>query len=744
MATFVATAGNDNFQGTAAAADDFYLYLPYADFQHIMNGGGSSASDPPDRLFLSGSMSGNVVPYLQLGFYISNIEQVYLSNSGGQIYLNTDFLNSSATHKVEIFGQGNAADEFRFFFQSGGPLTSQVIFHGGDGDDYWDTGFGFYMGAGGSFEVHGDGGNDTIYGLGWLDGGSGNDTIGTWGSSYVTAGTGDDTVSSSGEYCTLDGGDGTDTLILPYFSGIGSTFSNFEILKVGTARLNASQFNQFSQIQAYDPSSSVGAQFKFYGGGTFNFQTIAVSPWLLTINIDDAAAANYLIVGSAYVNYFTGGAGDDIFVGGDSYNKLNGGEGNDYLVGGAGADELSGWLGYNTLLGGGGNDHLYLGGFNSYPYSPTYCYNAAYGGEGDDLISVSNDLTVYQGGIIDGGIGTDTIYTDGDLSRYTISNVERLYATGPSLHATVAQLNNFQSITAAWITIYVGGSGTLDLGPKLGDPNAAVNLVGETTGDLTLVGTKNNDILQGGQGTSVLYGGDGNDSLFAKEAQGSAATAYLYGGRGGDVLYGGVSSDFLFGDEGNDVIITNAGHLAARGHNYVDGGEGNDWITLNGADDVALGGTGNDWIYSNGTGAYVFGGDGDDFIEILASNATALGGDGNDHIRGGIGNNYLDGGSGIDAIAGSWGNDYMVGGTGVDYFLLNSDANPGDVDLIADFKPGEDWIGLPPDLSRSTYYYDTSYGIDVICVVNGGYYQAFLLGIHDINAVKASLFFYEL
>jgi Ca2+-binding RTX toxin-like protein len=446
----------------------------------------------------------------------------------------------------------------------------------------------------------------------------------------------------------------------------------------------------------------------------------------LRISIDDENAFNYQIVGSAYVNYFVGGAGNDIFIGGDSYNDLNGGLGDDYLVGGAGDDLLHGSLGANSLLGGGGNDRLNLGGFTSYPYTPIYCYNAAYGGNGDDAISVVDGRWVYQSGIIDGGTGYDTLTTDGDLRWYTISNVEKLQGNGLSLHATVSQLNGFQSISAAGITIYVSGSGTLDLGPKLGDPNVGIILFGETSGDLTLLGTKNNDTLVGGQGTNVLYGGDGTDLLYSQGSSSSAAITYAYGGSGNDTLLGGASADCLFGGDGNDAIVSNSALIASPGSSYVDGGSGNDWIKLNGAGDVALGGTGDDAIYAEGTFAYM------------------SGGDGNDTLQGGLSADVLDGGSGTDAITGSAGNDYMLGGGGIDYFFLGGGMQADDVDYIADFTPGEDWLVRSLPMDASVTFIDTAYGVDVVFVIDGLLHQVFLLGVHDINAVKSSSYIYVL
>jgi serralysin len=80
---------------------------------------------------------------------------------------------------------------------------------------------------------------------------------------------------------------------------------------------------------------------------------------------------------------------------------------------------------------------------------------------------------------------------------------------------------------------------------------------------------------------------------------------------------------------------------------------------------------------------------------------------GNDYIRGGTGNDRLEGNGGDDALLGGWGNDILVGGSGndiltggkgADLFLFDANAPfttaALGVDLITDFRPGVDKIGL--------------------------------------------------
>jgi Ca2+-binding RTX toxin-like protein len=65
-----------------------------------------------------------------------------------------------------------------------------------------------------------------------------------------------------------------------------------------------------------------------------------------------------------------------------------------------------------------------------------------------------------------------------------------------------------------------------------------------------------------------LDGGNGDDSLYA-----NADIDSVYGGSGSDTLNGGDGDDFLSGGDGNDFLFDS-------GANYYDGGEGNDWATI--------------------------------------------------------------------------------------------------------------------------------------------------------------------
>lgn len=600
MANFFSSSGNDTYVGSNAA-DDFYFYWPYLSELDHLDGGGAVANDPIDRLVLYGTASN----YLVLDYpTISNIEQIYLPTTGGAVTFLANAVNSSNNGRFEVFGQGTADDRIYVYGYYLSPvLTSTFVVHGGDGND--DIGESVYEHnfTDKNVEFHGDAGDDQLFGIGWLDGGTGNDTIrgigwldGGDGSdkiyagtrSYVTAGSGDDTIFINGEGVKVDGGDGYDAVVLDKFYD-GLTFQSVEVIKFESISCTIAQLADFKNIDALDPA--VGAMFGFTGGGTFSFSSLATSPYYVRVFVLDNAAVNYSITGSSGANEFRGGFGNDGFDGSAAtFNNLNGGEGNDTLLGGAGVDFLNGGVGSDTLDGGAGNDWLDIGQ-GSQSISTPY-FERVYAGAGNDNINFS--YLFGQIGIIDGGTGIDTLTCMDSIEGFSITNVEILRPSSLAwaFYASVQGLNGFNKIEIGNKPIHVSGTGTVDLSSKLDDPNQSVNLIGNGTGDLTLIGTKNNDTLTGGLGNDRLYGGDGDDVLLAGSGSNGlgalegtvAGVDYLYGGNGNDTFLNSDLDDSLFGGEGNDIFSVGSyfGNPQASSSGLIDGGNGLDTVAAAG------------------------------------------------------------------------------------------------------------------------------------------------------------------
>lgn len=306
--------------------------------------------------------------------------------------------------------------------------------------------------------------------------------------------------------------------------------------------------------------------------------------------------------------------------------------------------------------------------------------------------------------------------------------------------------DNFGIAYGVTIENAIGGSGADTI---LG--NDVANVLTGNAGDDVLTGNGGDDILNGGIGADKLNGGVGNDSLdgglgadqmaggtgddsyvvddsgdLVTENAGdgtdqvTSAISYTLGanvenlvlsgtathGSGNDlanivtgnavanVLFGGAGSDTLYGLGGDDVID------GGTGADTMVGGAGNDSYYVDNAGDqvVELGGEGTDTVFASLN--YTLG----DHVENLVLSGSAVDGTGNglDNIlTGNALSNHLSGGAGNDRLSGGGGLDYLTGGSGSDTFVaeiadgkIASKNGAISVDLITDFKPGEDKIDL--------------------------------------------------
>jgi Ca2+-binding RTX toxin-like protein len=162
-------------------------------------------------------------------------------------------------------------------------------------------------------------------------------------------------------------------------------------------------------------------------------------------------------------------------------------------------------------------------------------------------------------------------------------------------------------------------------------------------GNDTLIGTVDDDRLDGRAGNDRLFGRDGADTML--------------GGTGNDRADGEGGNDFIQGEIGNDTLNGNAGRdliYGGVGFDQVNGGDGNDTLFGNGIGggndfntDVVSGGGGADRIFGDdGSSDTIYGDAGDDIITI--DNDDVFGGDGNDVLRTGQSHGRLSGGSGAD------------------------------------------------------------------------------------------------
>jgi len=157
-------------------------------------------------------------------------------------------------------------------------------------------------------------------------------------------------------------------------------------------------------------------------------------------------------------------------------------------------------------------------------------------GSGNDVAWV-NTADLSNDSSIDGGDGSDT------LNFGTIFNLNEM--SGRSFDNSV----------------------TINMG-SLGNATNFENLVGTRTGDDTLTGDANANVLIGSGGSDTLNGGDGNDTLYGDWAT-DDTSGTTYGLRyydvsnssywGDDILNGGAGDDILIGNGGDDTLDGGAG-----------------------------------------------------------------------------------------------------------------------------------------------------------------------------------------
>jgi Ca2+-binding RTX toxin-like protein len=87
-----------------------------------------------------------------------------------------------------------------------------------------------------------------------------------------------------------------------------------------------------------------------------------------------------------------------------------------------------------------------------------------------------------------------------------------------------------------------------------------INLRGGSGND-TLTGDANANMIWGGPGDDIIIGGLGNDTLYGESGNdtisGGAGDDYIYGGDGTNVIFGDTSGSLT--DIGNDLIDNNDG-----------------------------------------------------------------------------------------------------------------------------------------------------------------------------------------
>lgn len=178
----------------------------------------------------------------------------------------------------------------------------------------------------------------------------------------------------------------------------------------------------------------------------------------------------------------------------------------------------------------------------------------------------------------------------------------------------------------------------------------------------TIIGTDQDDVLEGTEGRNGLFGKEGNDIL-----RGFGGFDLLVGGPGQDTLDGGDGPDTAYyRDMGGFITVTLNGSNDAAVLVYDDySGEDRHEDTLRNIENIQ-GSQDSDIITGDSLANYLYGFYGHDTLRGASGDDRLYGHEGYDVMEGGMGDDLVWGHSGNDTLKGDEGNDTLYGDEGRD------------------------------------------------------------------------------
>lgn len=366
----------------------------------------------------------------------------------------------------------------------------------------------------------------------------------------------------------------------------------------------------------------------------------------------------------------------------------------------------------DTLLGGDGDDTL-TGSIGDDVLNGQAGQDSILGGDGNDALlgGAGNDT-------LDGQAGNDTLDGQGgnDLLIGGGGDDTFVLGNGAGGQDTVEGGDGFNGIV-------VNGTNNADTISI----DAPAGLIRVVRGSATITASSSVAAV-----TVNALGGD--DLVTISSLSGVLPTVLVVnGGEGNDTLSAngadiGRVRLFLNGENGNDTIIGSNGNDTINGGNgndAVNGGAGSDSIVGAAGNDILAGGTDNDTISGGDGSDSVTGQAGDDSLDGGTGNDTLRGFEGNDTLQGQAGDDLLNGMDGDDSILGGVGKDQITGGAGNDTLDggRNDDSingNSGNDKIRGDH--GNDFInaGTETDTVNGGDGHDTIIATDGNDLLNGG------------------------
>jgi Ca2+-binding RTX toxin-like protein len=511
----------------------------------------------------------------------------------------------------------------------------------------------------------GEGGTDSLVGVGAVSGSSFGDVLTGGGSAFVLpAGTKLEVFQGNGGNDTIDGGDGQDR------ASYGSSPSAVLVdLALGTANDGFGTTDTLLNVER--------AQ-----GSSWN-DTLAGSDRTDTSEMFDGAGGSDTIDGrggfdfvsfqsgisSAVVDLSTGQATNDGSGFTDTLLNVEGVIGSkfdDSITGSAADERFDGFFGNDTIDGGAGIDRALYNNARSAVVVNLATGSATDGMGGSDVLSnieevlgsIFNDSLTGDAlaNLLDGGAGSDTL--DGGAGADRVAYDSSLAAVTVNLATGVAS-------------------------DGLGGTDALSNIeqvLGSIFND-SLTGNGGANLLDGGAGADSMTGGAGNDT-YVVDVAGDAVTEI--GGGGVDLVNSSVT--YTLAAEVENLTLTGLGAINGSGNGLANRLIGNN------AANVLDGGTGNDSMFGwEGDDIYIVDSAGDVVSEgnppggidtVQSSVSFSLAAIGNiEHLTlmggaaiNGTGNalaNVITGNGAANVLNGGAGNDSMVGGDGNDVYVVS-------------------------------------------------------------------------
>jgi VCBS repeat-containing protein len=367
----------------------------------------------------------------------------------------------------------------------------------------------------------------------------------------------------------------------------------------------------------YDVAQSSLRRFRFSDGTEMSLEQM--------LALNDGGVPDYQS-GSNDDDYLVGSNSDDDIYGYNGNDKIRGRDNNDYINGGNGDDVIAGDSGDDTIYGGYGNDILDGGTGDDYlnggPGDDTYLFNR---GDGDDYIEtnwgannkdkdtlsfgvdiVPKDVSAYVNGngelvlLVEGGAGgsitcqwygsdmtentflplnrVQFINADGDTQIFDLAGLARANSAALANSDVDRAISLFNDTTGYDITssaIPAGGDYAVayaQTGVPFTMPSYTHMNSGTDANDIVM-GTPNDDNLQGGTGNDLIYGYEGDDYIDA-----GSGNDRIEAGSGSDIIYGGFGNDIVYAGDGDDMIY------AGLGNDIAYGGNGSDTYLFNAGD----------------------------------------------------------------------------------------------------------------------------------------------------------------